>query len=178
MAEAWSLFPSQFAVWFTRYYLLLYTGRPAEALAMSANRDGRPAGISESNFAMIDAVARAMQTRSAADIDAAIALNLAGARTGSGFAENAIQFASALDRPDAAFAVADAYYFSRGFRVPDQRFPERATFTRADDRNTRILFLPSTARMRGDPRFARLVGELGLERYWREMNVQPDYRRG
>ncbi|WP_204350547.1 hypothetical protein, partial [Serratia marcescens] len=33
--DAIALFPTHFAVWFTRFYFLMYTGRPAEALAMS-----------------------------------------------------------------------------------------------------------------------------------------------
>jgi hypothetical protein len=31
--------------------------------------------------------------------------------------------------------------------------------------------------MRADPRFGRLVEELGLDRFWRESGIQPDYRR-
>jgi hypothetical protein len=30
--------------------------------------------------------------------------------------------------------------------------------------------------MRADPRFERLVREIGLERYWRESGSKPDYR--
>ena len=45
------------------------------------------------------------------------------------------------------------------------------------DRLTAILFKPSTRAMRSDPRFARLVDEIGLELYWREAGAGPDYRR-
>ena len=54
MDAAFALYPSHFAVWFTRFYLLLYSGRAREALAMSQNREARPTGIPEGNFASIE----------------------------------------------------------------------------------------------------------------------------
>jgi len=41
-AEIAKLFPMHQAVWFTLFYLLLYTGRASQALAMGLNLDGRP----------------------------------------------------------------------------------------------------------------------------------------
>lgn len=176
--SAWSLYPVHFAVWFTRYYILLYTGRAQEALAMSANLDGRPAGIPEFNFPMIDAVARAMLSRKPADIDEAIRVNLEAAHKGKGYAENTIQFASALGRLDTAFQVADAYFFDRGFRIGEFRFaPEQRTYQHRGLYRTQFLFYPSTAAMRADSRFAGLTAENGLDRYWRETGSTPDYRR-
>lgn len=177
--EASALYPTHFAVWFTRYYLLLYTGRAADALAMSRKVDARPTGIPADNFDMIDQVAKAMITRASADIDAAMATNLAAAHRGAGFAENTIQFAAALGRIDTAFEVAQGYYFGRGFEVGELRFqPEQRVWTRRSNRRTRLLFLPSTQSMRADPRFEKLVEEIGLTRYWRESGVLPDYRKG
>jgi hypothetical protein len=39
-----------------------------------------------------------------------------------------------------------------------------------------FLFYPWTASMRRDQRFGRLVGEIGLEAYWRSAGRPPDYR--
>ncbi|MDF7777927.1 hypothetical protein P1X14_21910, partial [Sphingomonas sp. AOB5] len=178
MAEAYAMFPTHFAVWFTRFYFMLYTGRAEQSLAMFENVDGHPAGITDSNFAMIVAVARAMQSRKDTDIDEAMRLNMAGARAATGFAENTVQFASALGRVDAAFEVAQAYFFDRGFRISDQRFPEQRTYTSRGNRRTVFLFLPSTSAMRADPRFETLMQGLGLTRYWQQMKVLPDYKRG
>ena len=172
-----ALFPLHFAVWFTWAYFLLYTGRVAEALAFIEDRQGRPPGFEDRNFDVVALVARALLSRSAADVDAAVAYNMVAARTGAGFAENAVQFLAVLGRPEEAFAVLDAYFFDRGWHVPDVRFTaQQGSHTRRADRRTVTLFLPSTARLRGDPRFGRLLEQLGLERYWRESGSRPDFR--
>lgn len=179
MDAAFALYPSHFAVWFTRFYLLLYSGRAREALAMSQNREARPTGIPEGNFSSIEVVAQAMISRTPADIDAAIRANIEMAHAGAGFAENALQFASALGRIDTAFEIANGYYFDRGFAVADIRFTEdQRIYTRRANRRSQFLFYPSTQAMRADPRFDALAEELGLTKYWREAGVTPDYRKG
>jgi DNA-binding winged helix-turn-helix (wHTH) protein/Tfp pilus assembly protein PilF len=177
--RATELFPSHFAIWFTRLYLLLYTGRAEEAWGMLLNRSDRPNGIPTSSFDELVPVVEAVMSRRPSKIDEAMAVQMAAAHRGAGYAENSMQFASFLGRTDAAFQVADAYYLDRGFRVPDVRFTaEQGGYTRRGDRRTYVLFLPSTAAMRRDPRFDAMVRELGLTRYWAESGVQPDYRRG
>lgn len=46
------------------------------------------------------------------------------------------------------------------------------------DRRTHFLFMPTGTAMRADPRFERLVNEIGLTRYWAETHTVPDYKRG
>lgn len=177
MDDAVALFGTSFAVWFTRFYLLMYSGRVREAIALGENREGRPTGIPEWNFDQVLIVARAMLSRAPRDIDAAVAISLEGAHRGAGFAENGIQFLSALGRLDEAFAVANAYFFARGFDPGELRFStEQGTYTRRNARRTHMLFYPSTIAMRGDVRFTRLVGELGLTRYWQASGIRPDYQ--
>ncbi|MEP9358484.1 winged helix-turn-helix domain-containing protein [Sphingomonas sp. KR3-1] len=177
MDDAVALFPTHFAVWFTRFYLLMYTGRAREAIALGENRETRPTGIPEWNFEQVLIVARALLSRTDGDIQAAVTASFEGARRGAGFAENGILFLSALGRLDEAFAVADAYYFARGFDPGELRFSaEQGTYTRRNARRTHMLFLPPTAAMRADPRFLKLADVLGLTRYWREMGVRPDYQ--
>ena len=179
MADAAAHFPTFLEGWFTRFHVLLYSGRPDAAILLAEDRANRPAGVPDSEFDSIMRVARAVASRNPASIDAVIAEQARRARQGAGYAENAIQFACALGRVDEAFAIASAYYFNRGFVVPDLRFaPHMDSYSPSRDRQTALLFRPVTAPMRADPRFGSLVSELGLERYWRRAGAIPDYRRG
>lgn len=178
MTEAFALFPMHFAVWFTRFYLLTYTGRAREAIALGEDRGSWPTGIPEQNFDLVLAAARAIASGAKSDIDTALDLNMAAARKAAGQAENTIQFASAVGRLDDAFALAEAYFLGRGFQVGDVRFSElQGGYTRRVDRRTFLLFMPTTAAMRSDPRFEPLVRDIGLARYWQQSGTVPDYSR-
>ena len=118
--------------------------------------------------------ARAVQSRSEADIDRAMTTNLAMAHAARGYAENAIQFAAFLGRPDVAFQIADAYYFNRGFSLGRLSFSKEAGQFYEEPR-THFLFFPSCAAIRGDLRFDRLMGDLGLKAYWAAAGRPPDY---
>ena len=85
-----------------------------------------------------------------------------------------IRIASALGRLEDAFMLSEAYYFGRGFIIPD--YDSKESGFSPEERRTEFLFEPETKPMRADPRFENLVGELGLDRYWRESGHQPDYR--
>jgi DNA-binding winged helix-turn-helix (wHTH) protein/tetratricopeptide (TPR) repeat protein len=177
--QVYALYPTDLTVWFTRFYLLLHTGRAALALAQGDNLAGRPKGVPQENVEMVMTVARAAASRRPADVDEAMRINLAAAHRGAGFAENAMQFAVTLERIDAAFEIAQAYYFARGFRTGEMRFPPlQGGFTPQNARRTHLLFMPSTAAMRADRRFDPIVAELGLKRYWVEAGVRPDYLGG
>lgn len=173
--RAIGLWPRSYQVWFTRFWIYARTGRADAALAMSADASDRPPGIPDWNFELINQTARALASRAPADIETAMATNLKHAREGAGFAENAIEFAADVGRLDDAFAVADAYYFSRGFAVGAARYSvQQASYTRPKRRQTHFLFNPTFARMRADPRFAALADDLGLTAYWKASGAQPD----
>jgi DNA-binding winged helix-turn-helix (wHTH) protein/Tfp pilus assembly protein PilF len=177
MDRAIGLWPRHYALWFVRIRLLNHTGRTAAASAMIDDPDTRPIGIPEWNFALGRKEARALQSRAAADVDAAVAAYREAARTGAGFAENAIVFASAAGRLDEAFTVAAAYFFDRGATIGDQRFaPEQGIQGARRQRYSAFLFTPPAAAMRADPRFEPLVREIGLDDYWRRAMLAPDYR--
>lgn len=178
LGEALALYPTHFALWFARFYILMYSGRADEAAAIARNRAGRPTGIDSEEFEAIVRVADAVQAPSAAAIDAVVREQEQRARRGAGFAENAVQFASVLGRIDDAFAIARAYYFDEGFAVPEVRFSvEQGSYTPRSERHTSFLFAPSTANLRRDRRFDLLVRQLGLELYWQRTGSVPDYRR-
>lgn len=178
LAEARQTFPTHFALWFADCYIKLYSGRASAAVAMIEDVDGRPTGIPPTEFESILKVARAVLSRDPAESEAAAELWIARAHLGSGYAENAIQFTTALGRLDDAFAVAEAYYFSRGFAVPEVRFTvQQGSYTPMSERQTMFLFNPSLAHFRADPRFDRLVQEIGLKDYWKRSGTKPDYLR-
>ncbi|HZF94631.1 MAG TPA: hypothetical protein VEZ20_07115 [Allosphingosinicella sp.] len=167
LERAMARWPRYYALWFTRFWQLVHSGRAAQALAMSAETALRPIGIPDWNFELIETSARALMTRAPADAAAAVAANVEAARRGAGFAENAIEVSAALGAVDRTYEVAEAYYFGRGFQVAGSRYTEQqGSFTRPARRETKLLFSPSTAAMRGDGRFAPLVREIGLANYW------------
>lgn len=170
--------PRHFYVWFIRVYFLGYTGQTRTALAMIDDTLSRPPGIPESSFALASTGIKALETRAPGDIDAAMTLHAAAAPNGSGFAENAANFSAALGRTDMAFRMLDALFFDRGFVVAKTRFGSDQARTSTPPRQlTHFLFAPPLASIRGDPRFATLLRELGLDRFWREQRIVPDYRR-
>jgi len=178
LERAIARWPRNYQIWFTRFWQRVYSGRPREALAMSAQTALRPIGIPDWNFALIELSARAVLTRSGADMRDALAASREAARRGAGFAENAVELASELGAVDEAFEVAGAYYFGRGFSVGPNRYSEQqGSFTRPTRRETKLLFSPSTGGMRSDPRFAALTAEIGLDGYWQAANATPDTAR-
>jgi DNA-binding winged helix-turn-helix (wHTH) protein/tetratricopeptide (TPR) repeat protein len=178
LAEAASIYPTHFSIWFVRFYMRMYSGRAGAAIAMVQDRDSLPSGIPLATFDGLLRAAHAIQSRDPQAVASVLAENLARAHQGAGHAENAIAFACAVDRIDEAFALAEAYYFGRGFVVPDLRFSrEQGTYSPQRDRITHFLFVTPTQPMRSDPRFGSLAAAIGLDRYWAESGHQPDYRR-
>ncbi|MBY9063842.1 winged helix-turn-helix domain-containing protein [Sphingomonas yunnanensis] len=175
MEEAYALYPLHYAVWFTRAFLLAYTGRGAEALRMIEDSDHRPSSVDDASFTLAAGGARALTTRAPREVAAAAAAYVEAAHRGSGHAENAIQFLSAAGRLDQAFAIAQGYFLQRGFAVGTLRFSRRqGTYTAPDQRVSWFLFAPPCAALRRDPRFGSLARTMGLTRYWRETGTRPD----
>ena len=176
--EAAQLYPGQFGIWFARLYIQMLTGRATASLAMIEDVDARPNGVPAKDYASFGTVIRALLSGAADDADDAMRVWLAKARVANGYTENAIQFAAALGRIDDAYALIDAYYFARGFVIPDVQFSvEQGSYVPLDERQTSFLFWPSMAPVRRDPRFAGLTRELGLDHYWRDSGEPPDYHR-
>ena len=177
--EASKLYPTHFGVWFTRFYTEMMSGRPEAALALAADTATRPLGIDPQEVDAVVRVARAVQSRAPADVDAVAKEWMARAHHGAGYAENAAQFMSVLGRTDDAFRALWAYYFSEGFDPGEVRF-QRAigSFTSHNDRQTTFLFNPAMASVRADPRFGGLIRQLRLTDYWRASGRKPDYLAG
>ena len=175
LAEARRLYPTHYALWFTRFYTAMYDGRPEEALALAADTTNWPPGIQPPEVEAIVRVAKAIQSRSSIDVDQVVKEWMARAHEGTGHAENAAQFMAALGRVDDAFAVLRAYFFSEGFDCGEVRFKAQGTYTPRNDRLTHFLFFPSLAPLRSDRRFAELMSDLRFTRYWEAARAMPDY---
>lgn len=174
--EARSLYPSDPMIWARRYHMLQFGGHPQAAVTMLQETNKGAQELDEADARELK-IARALESRDAIQSQSVIDDQMRLARLGSGYAREAILVANALGYLDEAFQVAEAYYFGRGFVVPDRQTPTAIFYAPPNERHTRMLFDPVSGPMRADPRFPRLVDELGLERYWRDTGSQPDYRR-
>jgi tetratricopeptide (TPR) repeat protein len=173
MSDAAALYPTQGSIWFTRLSIAMYGGEVGAVRALVDDVQGRPSGLDDDAVTDLLKLAQAIQSRAPAEIDAIMVRKKASARVSAAGADESITDASALGRIDDAFELAEAYYFGRGFAVPDS--PKTSSVS-PDQRQTRFLFEPVTKPMRADPRFEALVKELGLDRYWRQSGHPPDYR--
>ena len=176
LADARRLYPTHFALWFMRFYSLIFSGRAQEAIALSADTVNLPTGIDPEEIAAVTRVARAIAAPTPATTAGVTGEWMQRAHEGAGYAENAAQFMTALGRIDDAFAVLRAYYFSEGFDCGEIRFTSsQGTYTPHNDRLTWFLFNPALSPLRADKRFADLVRRIGLSAYWTESGRRPDY---
>ena len=80
---------------------------------------------------------------------------------------------SALGDVDGAFKAANALFaVTEGHRAKRGSPASSAAWRFAP-----WMFIPPTAPMRADPRFAQLCDGIGLTDYWAKQGVQPDYLR-
>lgn len=173
VGDAASLYPTQASLWFTRVSIAMYAGQAGVVSSLVEDPQSRPTHVDDKYASSRIRIARAVQSQEPAEVQAIMTKGKQIARLSANDAEDVIPVASALGRLDDAFMLAEAYYFGRGFIVPDQ---ESSGIFSPEQRQTRFLFEPVTKPMRADPRFERLVGELGLDRYWHESGRPPDYR--
>ncbi len=162
-ARGMALFPRHPLTWFHRIYLLMFTGRAAEALITLRDVDNRPPDQHDDDINGIIAVAEALNSGAPRDIDKAAAAQLALAKKGERAAENAFMFLAGLGKLDEAFAVARSCYVGPAANIPPVRFAPN-------------LFEPGCRAMRKDLRFAPLMDQMGLTAYWRRAGVKPDYQ--
>lgn len=169
------LYPRFPDIWFARFWLLATSGRAGEALALALDTENRPLNVPQREFDRLVLAARAFDTRAPAEVAVLLAAYADAAREHATGAETAILLASSFGALDRAFAIADAYFFDRGFSVPSERLTQ-GSFSPRNRRNTPFLFWPPAAPMRADPRFAALTREISLDDYWLRAGVSPDFR--
>jgi DNA-binding winged helix-turn-helix (wHTH) protein/tetratricopeptide (TPR) repeat protein len=173
VARALTRWPRHYVLWFLQLSLFTYSGRADRAVSMGGDLENRPLNIPFADVELSLMGARALMTRAPADIAKALEANLAAAKRGVGYAENAMSLASALGRLDEAFALAGELYLAPGLIGAGQRF-STGRFQMASRRQTHHLFMPPTASMRADRRFQPLMRQIGLVDYWHTSGHPPD----
>jgi len=169
--DASQRWPSLFLIWDMKYWFLALNGRPREAVFLATDTQSQPVGLSPTSIPRRLAFARALETRTATDIDKALSYFEQMARTGRDGIAPMIEACAALGRVDQAFACCDAYFFDRG----PLALPTRATAY--SYLQTRFLFEGVAQSLRADPRFGKLLDAIGLEKFWRAAGIVPDFRK-
>jgi hypothetical protein len=77
--------------------------------------------------------------------------------------------AAALQQASVAMKILEGVFLGKG--------PWARLKAPAQSAVTHPLFQPPMRDLWGEPAFARLIKNIGLERYWLETGTQPDYRR-
>lgn len=173
VARGLARWPRHYALWFLQVSLFTYSGRADRAVAMGQDLANRPLNIPFADVELNLMAARALMTRAPSDVQDAIEANLAAAKRGAGYAENAMALVSMFGRLEEAFALAGDLYLEPRLIGAGQRF-SNGRFQVASRRQTHHLFMPPTAAMRADPRFPPLMRQIGLVDYWRMSGRPPD----
>ncbi len=174
LAEGMALFPSNKMLWFTRLELLVFSGRAEQAAVLAGDVTGRPSTVSEAEAETMVQLARGVLGNDSTATNPYFNALKEKARDLVRAAIDCIRFAAVSGWIDDAFALTDAYFFDRGFRVGGNN--GGGLFIARNQRASNFLFEPTAAAMRTDARFGALTEELGLEAYWREARRPPDYR--
>lgn len=168
--------PRNRSIYFNRFWLNLFTGRPEKALTIIDDTAGRPTGIVPEDFALYRMLAAAFIARDKTEIEAALAGNEAAGARGRGYAQNTMRAAAAVGDLDRAFRIADRIYFDRGDPIGPLMFSEaQGQYASKMVRPVYLLFQLETALMRRDQRFVALAEALGLGAFWRETGQWPDF---
>lgn len=172
---ALQMWPTHGGVWFARLWTFAFTGRAANALAMADDPAARPA-MPEQALHLLRASLTACHTRTPADVERAIAGNLAAAPLGPSQAVSAIMVMSALGAAPAALDVATSFLARRGpIVIRNRHSPAQPSLPDQHHRMSMMLWVPASANLRAEPGFRALCESIGLLRYWNSTNRRPDH---
>lgn len=171
--ETW---PQHAGIWFGHLWVLAGTGRIDKALALIDDMARRPP-IPGPILATLKTAMAAAGSRRPADVQRVSGQLIGQAGRSIAAVINALMLLNLMGATDTAFDLANAYYLERGpLTVAVSWNPSQFSLRDQRRRKTNMLFVPSAATMRADPRFSGLVRDMGLDSYWRQGRVVPDFR--
>lgn len=172
--QATQYWPEHRFIRFARFNLLAFTDRAPAARAMLDGRGTAPQAFSAQGIELWRVSLDALNKRTPDAIAAAVRANVEMTKADLSLTNQAVMVLSDLGYIDEAFELVNAL-----FVVPDGRSAPAPAPQAADSMAWRFapwLFVPPTAPLRKDPRFAVLCDSIGLTAYWRRRNVRPDYQ--
>lgn len=175
--RALQLWPKHPGVWFARLYTLAFTGRGPRALAQVEDEAARP-DLPPFMVETLRLAMTALVSGRPADRTRAAEAALAEVARGPSLSINGLVLLTGLGEIDRAFELANAYLLEQGPLMASVRWRRgQVSINDARRRKTHMLFVPSAAGMRADPRFMPLMERVGLVDYWRQARVLPDFLR-
>lgn len=172
--RALQLWPKHIAVWFARLWVLAFTGRAGRALAHLEDAAGRP-NLPPWMLQTLRVSLTAIEGGRPSDRATAVERLLNEVSLSPSNAINALLLLNGMGEIDRAFEVANAYLLEDGPLMASVRWrPGQVAVNDQRRRKTHMLFVPVTAGMRADPRFAALTQRIGLADYWAKARVKPD----
>jgi DNA-binding winged helix-turn-helix (wHTH) protein/tetratricopeptide (TPR) repeat protein len=167
--ERW---PSHPFIWNVRFNMLLFSNRAGSAAAFASDPEHQPEALGPKAVAMRLTLARAVEERRPADVEASIKAYRELALADVQSIPIAAAFFALLGRPDLTFATLERYFFGTGSFGP--AIPPPGRYER---RYAIVFFAPPIGLLRDDPRYRSLVERTGLTAYWRETGTRPEYHR-
>ena len=161
--------PQHARVWRARVNYLMYSGRPADVLRLLREPADIPVELTKDYLTTLRMTAEALTGQ--LPPQAAVTGSLDYLRERPAAALDAAQACVALGSQETAFDILEGYYFGKG------EWRGVAPIGGDEDRITSPLFQPVMAPLWRDRRFDPLLDRIGLNTYWREAGVEPDFRR-
>lgn len=174
-SRAMEMWPRHPGVWFARLWLLAGTNRYDRALAQIDDAAARPA-LPPPMIDTLRAALAAADTKQPAAIGAAVDRVMGGVANSVSAVVNAMMLLNHLGATDRAFDLARAYYLEQGPIIAAVSWrPGQPMIKDQRRRKTNMLFTPTAATMRSDPRFMPLMEKMGLADYWDKRGIGPDF---